>query len=47
MAVHQIDADAAFNFLRTQSQHSNTPLRTMAADFVTAHTTLQPLHPHP
>ena len=38
MAVHQIDADTAFTRLKTQSQNSNTPLRTVAADFVTAHT---------
>ena len=51
MAIHQIDADAAFHLLRTESQNTNTPLRTLAADFVTAHTTrpitLQPGKPHP
>ena len=38
MAVHQIDADAAFELLRTQSQNSNTKLRDVATAFVAAQT---------
>jgi len=38
MAAHQIDSDAAFEMLRVQSQRSNTKLRDVAADFVSAHT---------
>jgi len=34
MAVHQIDADQAFNMLRRRSQETNVPLRTIAADLV-------------
>jgi transcriptional regulator with GAF, ATPase, and Fis domain len=34
MAVHQIDADQAFNMLRQRSQQTNVPLRTVAADLV-------------
>ena len=34
MAVHQIDADQAFNMLRRRSQESNVPLRIVAADLV-------------
>jgi PAS domain S-box-containing protein len=34
MAVHQISSDAAFELLRTQSQHTNVKLRDVAAHFV-------------
>jgi transcriptional regulator with GAF, ATPase, and Fis domain len=34
MAIHQIDADQAFDMLRKQSQNSNVPLRAVAADLV-------------
>jgi transcriptional regulator with GAF, ATPase, and Fis domain len=34
MAIHGIDADQAFDRLRTQSQHTNTPLREVATTFV-------------
>ncbi|MDT5011274.1 MAG: hypothetical protein QOH57_2891 [Mycobacterium sp.] len=34
MAVHGIDADEAFDLLRKQSQDTNVPLRTVAADLV-------------
>jgi len=34
MAIHQIDADQAFNLLRRQSQETNIPLRTVAAGLV-------------
>ena len=34
MAIHQIDADQAFDLLRRQSQDTNVPLRTVAADLV-------------
>jgi PAS domain S-box-containing protein len=37
MAVHQISSDAAFEMLRTQSQHSNVKLREVAAQFVATH----------
>ena len=39
MAVHGIDDDAAFERLRTESQHSNTRLHEVAVAFVKAHTT--------
>lgn len=34
MAIHGIDADQAFDRLRTHSQHTNTPLRTVATTFI-------------
>jgi transcriptional regulator with GAF, ATPase, and Fis domain len=34
MAVHQINADQAFDLLRRKSQETNVPLRTVAADLV-------------
>ncbi len=34
MAIHQIDADDAFDMLRKQSQDTNVPLRAIAADLV-------------
>jgi transcriptional regulator with GAF, ATPase, and Fis domain len=34
MAIHRIDADAAFDILRKQSQNTNVPLRVIAANFV-------------
>jgi transcriptional regulator with GAF, ATPase, and Fis domain len=34
MAIHGIDADQAFDRLRTQSQHTNTPLHRVATTFV-------------
>jgi len=37
MAVHQISSDAAFEMLRTQSQHSNVKLREVAIQFVATH----------
>jgi PAS domain S-box-containing protein len=37
MAVHQISSDAAFELLRTQSQHTNVRLRDVAARFVATH----------
>jgi PAS domain S-box-containing protein len=35
--VHQISSDAAFEMLRTQSQHTNVKLREVAAQFVATH----------
>jgi PAS domain S-box-containing protein len=37
MAVHQISSDAAFEMLRTESQHSNVKLREVAIQFVATH----------
>jgi transcriptional regulator with GAF, ATPase, and Fis domain len=34
MAIHQINADQAFDLLRRESQDTNVPLRTVAAEFV-------------
>lgn len=34
MAIHRVDADEAFAMLRTQSQHTNVPLRDVAANLV-------------
>jgi AmiR/NasT family two-component response regulator len=34
MAIHQIDADRAFDLLRVKSQETNVPLRAVAADLV-------------
>lgn len=34
MAIHQVAADEAFNMLRKQSQSTNVPLRTIAANLV-------------
>jgi GAF domain-containing protein len=35
MAIHRIDADAAFDMLATRSQHENRKLRDIAADVIT------------
>lgn len=37
MAAHRIDADAAFDLLRSRSQNSNTKLHDVAATFVAEH----------
>jgi len=39
MAIHQIDADAAFDMLRRESQNSNRKLRDVSADIVAQLTT--------
>lgn len=38
MAAHGLDADAAFNLLRTQSQNTNTKLHDLARTFLADHT---------
>ena len=38
MAAHGLDADAAFNLLRTRSQHTNTKLHELARTFLADHT---------
>ncbi|SFA45026.1 GAF domain-containing protein [Rhodococcoides kroppenstedtii] len=43
MALHSIDADAAFAALSTESQRTNRKLRTVAAEFVHAVSTAAPI----
>jgi GAF domain-containing protein len=41
MALHQIDADAAFDLLRSQSQNTNVKLHDVAVEFLDQHTGAQ------
>lgn len=42
MAAHGLDADAAFNLLRTHSQNTNTKLHDLARTFLADHTGTRP-----